>query len=207
MIKILGVKPLYFRPPFGLYNILIASCIQGFRYILQCNFWSLFLLPPAHPLLLKNLNDQANSMTLSWANTTPKFFGLTHEENPCLITVFVYFRFQLQVLKDRGYKGLILWSQDSQDSLESPPGSCDIIESYRSYPEKTNVLNHETKDFTVKEVSWLSLSVRIWLISPIYNQLIQVSSPHQFFTNAYECTRYRLYQVWSQSSRKKGWIF
>jgi len=81
MIKILGVKPLYFRPPFGEFNDLV-----------------------------------------------------------------------LQVLKDRGYKGLILWSQDSQDSLESPPGSCDIIESYRSYPEKTIVLNHETKDFTVKEV-------------------------------------------------------
>ncbi|KNZ55668.1 hypothetical protein VP01_2618g1 [Puccinia sorghi] len=58
----------------------------------------------------------------------------------------------LQVLSDRGYKGLILWSQDSQDSFESPPSPPDIIESYRSYPEKTIVLNHETKDFTVDQV-------------------------------------------------------
>ncbi|OAV93310.1 hypothetical protein PTTG_00916 [Puccinia triticina 1-1 BBBD Race 1] len=81
MVKILGVKPLYFRPPYGEYNDLV-----------------------------------------------------------------------LQVLQDRGYKGLIMWSQDSADSLEAPPSSSEIIESYRSYPEQTNVLNHETKSFTVDEV-------------------------------------------------------
>jgi hypothetical protein len=65
-------------------------------------------------------------------------------------------RFQLQVLRDRGYRGLILWSQDSGDSLGAPPSSSEIIESYRSYPEQTNVLNHETKSFTVNEVSRVS---------------------------------------------------
>ncbi|OAV95866.1 hypothetical protein PTTG_04894 [Puccinia triticina 1-1 BBBD Race 1] len=81
MIKILGVKPLYFRPPFGEFNDLV-----------------------------------------------------------------------LQVLQDRGYKGLILWSQDSKDSLASPPSSSEIIESYRFYPEQTNVLNHETTALMVDEV-------------------------------------------------------
>ncbi|KAA1085342.1 hypothetical protein PGT21_003963 [Puccinia graminis f. sp. tritici] len=81
MIKILGVKPLYFRPPYGEYNEVV-----------------------------------------------------------------------LQVLRDRGYRGLILWSQDSGDSLGAPPSSSEIIESYRSYPAQTNVLNHETKSFTVNEV-------------------------------------------------------
>ncbi|KAA1064476.1 hypothetical protein PGT21_004288 [Puccinia graminis f. sp. tritici] len=81
MIKILGVKPLYFRPPYGEYNEVV-----------------------------------------------------------------------LQVLRDRGYRGLILWSQDSGDSLGAPPSSSEIIESYRSYPDQTNVLNHETKSFTVNDV-------------------------------------------------------
>ncbi|KAI9629808.1 hypothetical protein KEM48_012588 [Puccinia striiformis f. sp. tritici PST-130] len=81
MIKILGVKPLYFRPPYGEYNDLV-----------------------------------------------------------------------LQVLHDRGYKGLIMWSQDTADSLDAPASSSGIIESYRSYPEQTNVLNHETKSLTVNEV-------------------------------------------------------
>lgn len=81
MIKILGVKPLYFRPPYGEFNDLT-----------------------------------------------------------------------LQVLKDRGYKGLILWSQDSQDSSESPPSPSQIIEGYNSYPEKTIILNHETKQFVTDEV-------------------------------------------------------
>ncbi|KAI9620891.1 hypothetical protein H4Q26_013566 [Puccinia striiformis f. sp. tritici PST-130] len=79
--KILGVKPLYFRPPYGEYNDLV-----------------------------------------------------------------------LQVLHDRGYKGLIMWSQDTADSLDAPASSSGIIESYRSYPEQTNVLNHETKSLTVNEV-------------------------------------------------------
>ncbi|KAA1079405.1 hypothetical protein PGT21_010187 [Puccinia graminis f. sp. tritici] len=81
MIKILGVKPLYFRPPYGEYNEVV-----------------------------------------------------------------------LQVLQDRGYRGLILWSEDSGDSLEAPPSSSEIIESYRSYPDQTNVLNHETQSSTVNEV-------------------------------------------------------
>ncbi|KAA1111304.1 hypothetical protein PGTUg99_003998 [Puccinia graminis f. sp. tritici] len=81
MIKILGVKPLYFRPPFGEYNDIV-----------------------------------------------------------------------LQVLQDRGYKGLILWSQDSQDSSASPPSSSEIIANYRSYPDQTNVLNHETTSLMVDEV-------------------------------------------------------
>ncbi|KAA1119399.1 hypothetical protein PGT21_024261 [Puccinia graminis f. sp. tritici] len=81
MVKILGVKPLYFRPPYGEYNDVV-----------------------------------------------------------------------LQVLRDRGYKGLIMWSQDSGDSLASPPSSSEIVQSYGSYPEKSIVLNHETKSLTVDEV-------------------------------------------------------
>ncbi|WAR58008.1 hypothetical protein PtB15_5B238 [Puccinia triticina] len=58
----------------------------------------------------------------------------------------------LQVLSDRGYKGMIMWSQDAEDSLDSPASPSQIIESYKSYPEKTIVLNHETKESTVNEV-------------------------------------------------------
>ncbi|KAA1078756.1 hypothetical protein PGTUg99_010767 [Puccinia graminis f. sp. tritici] len=45
-----------------------------------------------------------------------------------------------------------MWSQDSGDSLASPPSSSEIVSSYGSYPEKTIVLNHETKSLTVNEV-------------------------------------------------------
>ncbi|OAV93311.1 hypothetical protein PTTG_00917 [Puccinia triticina 1-1 BBBD Race 1] len=81
MIKILGVKPLFFRPPYGEYN------------------------------------DDV-----------------------------------IKVLRARGYKGLILWSEDSQDSLESPPSSSEIIQNYQSYPDKTVVLSHETHKFMIDEV-------------------------------------------------------
>lgn len=81
MIKILGVKPLYFRPPYGEYNEDV-----------------------------------------------------------------------LKVLREKGYKGLILWSEDSQDSFGSPPSPSEIIRTYQSYPEKTIVLNHETHEFMVDEV-------------------------------------------------------
>lgn len=81
MIKILGVKPLYFRPPYGEYN------------------------------------DDV-----------------------------------IKVLKERGYKGMILWSEDSQDSLESPPSSSEIVSNYQTYSEKTIVLSHETHNFMIDEV-------------------------------------------------------
>lgn len=81
MIKILGVKPLYMRPPYGEYNDVV-----------------------------------------------------------------------LQVLQDRGYKGLIMWSEDSGDTHIPAPSASPVIKSYRSYPEKSMVLNHEVKDFTVKQV-------------------------------------------------------
>jgi hypothetical protein len=50
-----------------------------------------------------------------------------------------------------------MWSQDSGDSLETPPSASEIVQSYRSYPEKTIVLNHETKSLTVNEVSVVSV--------------------------------------------------
>nr|8HE1_A Chain A, Chitin deacetylase [Puccinia striiformis f. sp. tritici]8HE2_A Chain A, Chitin deacetylase [Puccinia striiformis f. sp. tritici]8HE4_A Chain A, Chitin deacetylase [Puccinia striiformis f. sp. tritici]8HF9_A Chain A, Chitin deacetylase [Puccinia striiformis f. sp. tritici] len=81
MIRILGVKPLYMRPPYGEYNDVV-----------------------------------------------------------------------LQVLRDRGYKGLIMWNQDSGDTFTPTPSSAQIIDSYRSFPEKTISLNHEIKDFTVDQV-------------------------------------------------------
>ncbi|CAH7685727.1 hypothetical protein PPACK8108_LOCUS20299 [Phakopsora pachyrhizi] len=81
MIKILGVKPLYFRPPYGEYNDLL-----------------------------------------------------------------------LQVLGERGYKGLILWTNDSGDSMAVPPSPQEIIELYKTFKVQSNILNHETKDFTIKQV-------------------------------------------------------
>ncbi|KAA1085341.1 hypothetical protein PGT21_003935 [Puccinia graminis f. sp. tritici] len=81
MIKILGVKPLYFRPPYGEYN------------------------------------DDV-----------------------------------IKVLKKRGYKGLILWSEDSQDSLTSPPSPHEMIKTYQTYSDKTIVLSHETHPFMIDEV-------------------------------------------------------
>ncbi|POW22481.1 hypothetical protein PSHT_01202 [Puccinia striiformis] len=97
MIKILGVKPLYMRPPYGEYNDVVK------RVFLRK------ALSPSH-------------------------------------------KTQLQVLRNRGYKGLVMWSQDSGDTHIPAPSSSPVIRSYRSYPEKTIVLNHEVKDFTVEEV-------------------------------------------------------
>ncbi|KAI9629809.1 hypothetical protein KEM48_012589 [Puccinia striiformis f. sp. tritici PST-130] len=82
MIKILGVKPLLFRPPYGEYDDVV-----------------------------------------------------------------------IQVLKERGYKGLVLWSEDSQDSLEAPPSPAQMIQTYQTYPEKTIVLSHETHQFMIDEVN------------------------------------------------------
>ncbi|KAI8460087.1 hypothetical protein BY996DRAFT_4570281, partial [Phakopsora pachyrhizi] len=79
-IKILGLKPLYFRPPYG-----------------------------------------------------KKLFGLS-------------------VLSERGYKGLIMWSQDSGDSLNPAPSSEEIVSDYENYPSKTIVLNHEISQQTVESV-------------------------------------------------------
>ncbi|KAH9816009.1 family 4 carbohydrate esterase [Melampsora americana] len=81
MIKILGVKPLYFRPPYGEYN-----------------------------------------------------------------------RELVQVLKQRGYRAMVLWSHDSGDSLEQPPSPREIINTYEEYPPKQIVLNHESHEATVNEV-------------------------------------------------------
>ncbi|KNZ47113.1 uncharacterized protein VP01_666g8 [Puccinia sorghi] len=99
MIKILGVKPLYFRPPYGMF------------------------------VCLGEYNDDV-----------------------------------IKVLKERGYKGLILWSEDSQDSLESPPSPSEIISHYQTYPEKTIVLSHETHKFMIDEVKNLH---------PLYQLLFQ----------------------------------
>jgi len=81
MIKILGVKPKWFRPPYGEYNALL-----------------------------------------------------------------------LKVLADRGYSGLVYWSQDSGDSASPQPSASTIISRYQSYPARTIVLNHETYSLTVNDV-------------------------------------------------------
>jgi len=80
-IQILGVKPLYFRAPYGEYNDLL-----------------------------------------------------------------------LQVLSERGYKGLILWDQDSGDTFSPQPSASSIINSYSKFPAKSLTLNHETQSRTVYEV-------------------------------------------------------
>ncbi|EGG03711.1 family 4 carbohydrate esterase [Melampsora larici-populina 98AG31] len=80
MIKILGVKPLYFRPPYGEYN-----------------------------------------------------------------------RELVQVLKQRGYRAMVLWSHDSGDSLEEPPPPREIITTYEEYKPKQIILNHESHESTVNE--------------------------------------------------------
>ncbi|EGG03028.1 family 4 carbohydrate esterase [Melampsora larici-populina 98AG31] len=81
MIKILGVKPLWFRPPYGEYNDLVV-----------------------------------------------------------------------QVLTERGYKGLVMWSDDSGDSFAEPPTSEKMIEAFNQYPPQSNILCHETKSTTTQEV-------------------------------------------------------
>lgn len=81
LIKILGVKPLYFRPPYGEYNDLV-----------------------------------------------------------------------LQVLAERGYKGLVLWNQATGDANDAPPSADSLIQSYQSYGEKTCVLNHEILSSTPQTV-------------------------------------------------------
>ncbi|KAL1408064.1 hypothetical protein Q8F55_004861 [Vanrija albida] len=80
-IRILGVKPLYFRPPFGAYNNLV-----------------------------------------------------------------------LQVLRDRGYKKLFLWSEDTGDANgDSPQHSKDVISGMR-YPSPHLVLQHSTIPTTSSQV-------------------------------------------------------
>ncbi|KAH9822169.1 hypothetical protein DFH28DRAFT_947804 [Melampsora americana] len=81
MIKILGVKPLWFRPPYGEYNEVV-----------------------------------------------------------------------LQVLQERGYKGLVLWSDDSGDSFAKPPSAEKMIDAFNQYPDKSNILSHETNSLTTQEV-------------------------------------------------------
>ncbi|MBW0499901.1 hypothetical protein O181_039616 [Austropuccinia psidii MF-1] len=81
LVKILGIKPLYFRPPYGEYNQEL-----------------------------------------------------------------------LNLLSEKGYKGLILWSQDSGDTVSQSPPPGDIIERYKSFGEKDIILNHE-KQVTVEEVT------------------------------------------------------
>ncbi|KNZ57718.1 uncharacterized protein VP01_208g5 [Puccinia sorghi] len=104
MIKILGVKPLYFRPPYG-------SCHD------------------ANPLYIQIC--EYNDLTVSQPST--------------------HFRHQLQVLHDRGYKGMILWSRDSQDSADAPPSASQMVSEYRTYPNGTIVLHHETQALTVDQ--------------------------------------------------------
>ncbi|KAI7940586.1 hypothetical protein MJO28_012871 [Puccinia striiformis f. sp. tritici] len=116
MIKILGVKPLYFRPPYGSLT----------------NSWV--------------FQREYNDLVVSQSDFECR--------KGCRAEVCIFVQLQLQVLHDRGYKGLIMWSQDTADSLDAPASSSGIIESYRSYPEQTNVLNHETKSLTVNEVSY-----------------------------------------------------
>ncbi|KAG0151913.1 hypothetical protein CROQUDRAFT_71226 [Cronartium quercuum f. sp. fusiforme G11] len=81
-IMILGVKPLWFRPPFGVYNDLV-----------------------------------------------------------------------LEVLAERGYKGLVMWSKDTLDADSQRPSFEEIIEAYSNYPNQTNVLSHEIVETTVREVA------------------------------------------------------
>ncbi|KAG0146635.1 hypothetical protein CROQUDRAFT_62636 [Cronartium quercuum f. sp. fusiforme G11] len=80
-IRILGVKPLWFRPPFGEYNDLV-----------------------------------------------------------------------LQVLLERGYKGLVMWTGDTHDATEPVQTPEQRIEAYTGFPERSNILNHETVKGTVLEV-------------------------------------------------------
>uniref|UniRef100_A0A0S1MJ25 NodB homology domain-containing protein n=1 Tax=Phakopsora pachyrhizi TaxID=170000 RepID=A0A0S1MJ25_PHAPC len=80
-IKILGLKPLYFRPPYGEYNDVLLS-----------------------------------------------------------------------VLSERGYKGLIMWNQDSGDSSSPPTPAEDILAAYDKYPAKSIVLNHEITQKSVQTV-------------------------------------------------------
>lgn len=80
MVKILGVKPLWFRPPYGEYNDLVV-----------------------------------------------------------------------QVLGERGYKGLVIWSDDSEDSFAAPPTAEKMIAAFNQYPAQSNILCHETKSITTQE--------------------------------------------------------
>ncbi|KAH9822171.1 family 4 carbohydrate esterase [Melampsora americana] len=81
LIKILGVKPLWFRPPYGEYNDVT-----------------------------------------------------------------------LQVLAERGYKGLVLWNHATNDADSNPPSPDEIIQTYPSYAEKSIILNHEILEFTTQTV-------------------------------------------------------
>ncbi|EGG03026.1 family 4 carbohydrate esterase [Melampsora larici-populina 98AG31] len=81
LIKILGVKPRWFRPPYGEYNDLV-----------------------------------------------------------------------LQVLAERGYKGLVLWTHATGDANSNPPSPDSIVQFYQSYGEKSNILNHEITSSTPQTV-------------------------------------------------------
>ncbi|KAG0151879.1 hypothetical protein CROQUDRAFT_667584 [Cronartium quercuum f. sp. fusiforme G11] len=58
----------------------------------------------------------------------------------------------LQVLSERGYKGLVLWTEDSKDSATPAPEISTQIAAFNTYPPKTNLLNHETLKATALDV-------------------------------------------------------
>ncbi|MBW0517720.1 hypothetical protein O181_057435 [Austropuccinia psidii MF-1] len=58
----------------------------------------------------------------------------------------------LEILSEKGYKGLVLWSQDSGDSASETPSASQIIENYRSYGEKDLILSHENQ-VTIEKVA------------------------------------------------------
>ncbi|CAH7675919.1 expressed protein [Phakopsora pachyrhizi] len=126
MIKILGVKPLYFRPPYGAYNDLV-----------------------------------------------------------------------LQVLAERGYKGLILWNQDLKDSDSVPQGSPEMIEAFKTFPSQSISLSHETMKTTVAEVMPLAIPD---LKSKGYN-LISAAACLNQGTNSSEWYTY----VQEPSTRDDSW--